>query len=154
MRKFRALLALTLAFMLFAGTAMGEGDIALDLAGGFGAADEVTMAVNDAQQVDMFDAELLVGYVAQSGAAVNPFLCNEWDLVSMNQLVFEPLVTLDESQKPSPMLADNWEHQGNLWKFTLRSGITFHNGAALTAYDVQSTYEQFIQMDAGYNRES
>lgn len=151
MRKFRALLALTLAFMLFAGTAMGEGDIALDLAGGFGAADEVTMAVNDAQQVDMFDAELLVGYVAQSGAAVNPFLCNEWDLVSMNQLVFEPLVTLDESQKPSPMLADNWEHQGNLWKFTLRSGITFHNGAALTAYDVQSTYEQFIQMDAGYN---
>ncbi len=132
-------------------TALAEGEIPIDLAGGFGAADEVQMAENDAQQIDILDADLLIGYVAASGASVNPFLCNEWDLVSMNQLVFEPLVTLDENQKPSPMLADNWEHQDKLWKFNLRSGISFHNGQPLTAYDVKSSYDLFTSMDDGTN---
>lgn len=150
MRKFRSMLAMLLA-LLTPVTALAEGELAADLAGGFGAADEATMAANDAQQIDIFDADLLVGYVAQSNAPLNPFLCNEWDLVSLNQMVFEPLVTLDESQKPSPMLADNWQHQGKKWLFTLRSNITFHNGQPLTAYDVQATYEQFIQMDADDN---
>lgn len=151
MRKFRSVLALLLALLLSGVSLAEEGEIAADLAGGFGAADEATMAANDAQQIDILDAELLIGYVAQSGASLNPFLCNEWDLVSLNQLVFEPLVTLDENQKPSPMLADNWTHEGKTWTFTLRSNITFHNGEALTAYDVQSTYDQFVAMDAGYN---
>lgn len=144
------MLALLLV-LLMAGSALAEEDIAFDLAGGFGAANEVTMAENDAKAIDILDAELLVGYVAQAGASLNPFLCNEWDLVSLNQLVFEPLVELDANQKPSPMLADNWTHEGKSWTFTLRSGINFHNGAALTAYDVQATYDQFVDMDEGYN---
>lgn len=150
MHKIRSILALMLAAMLSV-TAWAEGEIALDLAGGFGAADEQTMAVQDAQQIDVFDADLLVGYVAASGAPLNPFLCNEWDLVSLNQLVFEPLVTLDENQKPSPMLADNWKHEGKKWTFKLRSGISFHNGMPLTAYDVQATYDQFVKMENEHN---
>ena len=150
MRKFRSVLALLLA-LLTPCMALAEGELATDLAGGFNAADEATMAANDAQQIDIFDAELLIGYVAQSNASLNPFLCNEWDLVSLNQLVFEPLVALDENQKPTPMLADNWQHEGNKWLFTLRSNITFHNGQPLTAYDVQATYELFVQMDADDN---
>ncbi len=150
MDKFRAMLAMLLAMLMTFG-AMAEGDLALDLAGNFGALDEVEIAAHDAQQMNILDADLLVGYVAASGAQVNPFLCNERDLVSMNHLVFESMVELDENQKPSPMLADNWEHEGNLWKFTLRSGITFHNGAELNAWDVQSSYDQFVAMDDGYN---
>lgn len=150
MDKFRAMLAMLLAMLMTFG-AMAEGDLALDLAGNFGALDEVEIAAHDAQQMNILAADLLVGYVAASGAQVNPFLCNERDLVSMNRLVFESMVELDENQKPSPMLADNWEHEGNLWKFTLRSGITFHNGAELNAWDVQSSYDQFVAMDDGYN---
>ena len=146
----RSMLALLLALLLPV-SAMAEGSLATDLAGGFGAADELTMASNDAQMIDILDADLLIGYVAQSAASLNPFLCNEWDLVSLNQLVFEPLVTLDENQKPSPMLADNWQHEGKSWKFTLRSNINFHNGQPLTAYDVQATYEQFARMEAEDN---
>jgi len=148
--KLCSILALVLALLLPA-SALAEGGIATDLAGGFGAADSATMAANDAQQIDIMDAELRIGYVAQYGASLNPFMCNEWDLVSMNQLVFEPLVTLDENQKPSPMLADNWQHEGKKWVFTLRSNISFHNGQPLTAYDVQATYDQFMQMNEGDN---
>lgn len=147
MAKLRCVLAMLLAMLLTVPAAAAEGEIAIDLAGGFGAADEVTMAANDAAQIDILDAELLVGYVSGSNAQLNPFLCNEWDLVSVNQLVFEPMVTLDENQKPSPMLADNWEHKEKVWKFTLRNGISFHNGQPLTAYDVQASYDLFVQME-------
>ena len=53
-------------------------------------------------QTNPLDAELVVGYVAAENARVNPFRCNERDLVSANQLVFEPLVTLDDARKPAP----------------------------------------------------
>ena len=98
---------------------------------------------------DVFDADVVIGYVARSGASLNPFACNDWDLVSLNQLVYEPLVTLDENQQPAPMLADSWTHEGTEWTFTLRSGITFHNGATLTAYDVEATFRQFAALDGG-----
>ncbi len=113
---------------------------------GDGAADG---AAAQSAATDVFAADVRIGYVAQPGASLNPFVCNEQDLVSLNQLVFEPLVTLDENQQPAPMLADSWTHEGTEWTFTLRSGITFHNGASLTAYDVEATFNQFIAIGSG-----
>lgn len=100
-----------------------------------------------APATDIKDADLRIGYVSGTMAQMNPLFCNERDLVSMNQLVFESLVELDENYKPVPLLADNWEHQDTSWVFTLRSGITFHNGAELTAYDVQNSYDAFVAQD-------
>ena len=141
-RKIRMLIALLMAALLTVGAA-AEGQLASDLGGDLsgdytgewqddgyvddGYVDDGSMAAQE--PVSIFDADLLIGYVAKSGATLNPFYCNEQDLVNLNQLVFESLVELDESQKPSPMLADNWTHDGTLWTFTLRSGIYFHNGA-------------------------
>ena len=161
-RKTRTLLALLLAALL-AVTASAEGQLASDLGGNLtgdysgewqddgyvddGYVDDGSMAPQE--PVSIFDADLLIGYVAKSGATLNPFYCNEQDLVNLNQLVFESLVELDENQKPSPMLADNWTHDGTLWTFTLRSGIYFHNGAELTAYDVEATYDKFVAAGGG-----
>ena len=114
-----------------------EGIVPSELDGGL----EASVSV---WQGDPYDADLLVGYVAQDYAQVNPFYCNEQDLVSVNQLVFESLVTLNENQKPVPQLADNWTHEGADWVFTLRSGISFHDGAEMTAYDVVASYQAFI----------
>ncbi len=100
--------------------------------------------VQNVWQGDPYAADLLVGYVAGEGAQVNPFYCSDQGLISLNQLVFESLVTLDDSQKPVPQLADNWTHDGTDWVFTLRGGITFHDGAEMTAYDVVASYEAFV----------
>ena len=149
-RKIRAWLALMLALALTGGAWAEEWTLPSDLSGGLTAAEPSEEGDFGASQtVDLLDADLLIGYVAQAGASLNPFLCNEWDLVSLNQLVFESVVTLDENQKPAPMLADNWTHQDTLWTFTLRSGITFHNGAPLTAHDVVATYQQFVAVGEG-----
>jgi len=151
--KLHALLAALLALVLTSGGCLAEGQLASDLGGnlvGGNYSEDVGLSAPD-QAINIYDADLLIGYVAQPGASVNPFRCNEWDLVSMNQLVFESVVALDENQKPVPMLANNWTRENNMWIFNLRSGITFHNGAALTAYDVKASFDQFIAAGSGSN---
>ena len=140
MRKLKCALALLLCLIV---PALAEETIATDLDGTFSTETE-TESEAVIWDGDPYDADLIIGYVAQDYAQVNPFYCNETDLVSANQLVFESLVTLDEDQKPTPQLADNWTHEGNTWVFNLRSGITFHDGAEMTAYDVVASYEAFI----------
>ncbi len=144
MHKIRFLSILLILLMSMSALAEDATDLAGDITGV--ESTDSTETDSAETEYDVFDADLLIGYVAASGASLNPFLCNEQDLVSLNQLVFESLVTLDDDQKPSPLLADNWTHEDKTWTFTLRSGITFHNGAELTAYDVQATYALFVQM--------
>ncbi|HTD05209.1 ABC transporter substrate-binding protein [Undibacterium sp.] len=53
--------------------------------------------------------------------------------------VVESLVALRDDLSVAPMLADSWQisPDGKTYKFKLRKGVTFHNGAPLTAADVQ-----------------
>ncbi len=90
------------------------------------------------------DADIQLGYVAATIVEINPFNCTERDLVSLNQLVFESVVELDDEMKPQPLLADSWSNQGKKWTFKLRQGVTFHNGAPLTASEVVSSYNRFM----------
>ena len=67
-------------------------------------------------------ADLVVGYLASEAGEINPVHCNERDMVSLNQLVFESVVELDETQKPVPLLADSWSVEGNVWTFRIAPG--------------------------------
>ena len=45
----------------------------------------------------------------------------------------ETLVTLDEDGDAEPALATEWRQNGRSWTFTIRDGVTFHDGTELTA---------------------
>ncbi|MEG1811994.1 MAG: ABC transporter substrate-binding protein [Clostridia bacterium] len=92
----------------------------------------------------MTTGDMTYGVVVGMDAAINPLQTIYRDLYAVNQLVFESLVELDQNMQPVPLLADKWEVSGNTWVFTLRSGIPFHNGAALTAYDVVASYQEIL----------
>lgn len=150
----RLSLALLLALIFCVG-ALSEGDIATDLNGSLQAADPAMVdAMGYEEEAPLYEtpapsdlaasADVVIGYIAPPGASMNPTTCIEWSMVSLNQLVFESVVDLDASLKPSPMLADSWEHEGKTWTFKLRPGVMFHNGAELTAYDVVRSYEAFM----------
>ena len=137
--------ALALA-MVLAMPAFSE--LATDLNGRLEAADPAVVEAMDTEQaapaIDMTTADVVIGYIAPEMSSIHPAYCVEWSLVSLNQLVFESVVDLDENLKPAPMLADSWEQDGKTWTFKLRSGIQFHNGVELTAYDVVRSYETIV----------
>ncbi|PLR81248.1 hypothetical protein CVD25_05590 [Bacillus canaveralius] len=64
---------------------------------------------------------------------------------SMNSHIFEPLVfrTIEGGKvKIEGVLAEKFENVDDLtWKFTLRQGVKFHNGAPLTANSVKFTID-------------
>ena len=150
----RLSLALLLAILLSL-PACAEGGIATDLSGNLQAADPAmvdAMGYQDEAPLDeaptagdlTAGADVVIGYIAPTMASLNPTSCIERSLISLNQLIFESVVDLDASLKPTPMLADSWEHEGKTWTFKLRSGVMFHNGAEMTAHDVVRSYETFM----------
>ena len=142
-RRRLSALALALALTLEVGISGAAEDLASDLGGGFQAS--VPADQNPAAQVDMVNADVVIGYIEPGYASMSPVTCTGWNMVSVNQLVYEPVVDFDENMKPVPMLADNWVQDGKTWTFNLRSGIMFHNGYELTAYDVVRSYQTLIQ---------
>jgi peptide/nickel transport system substrate-binding protein len=63
--------------------------------------------------------------------------------------VFNGLVTLEKDLTVRGDLAKDWtvEDEGESIRFTLREGVTFHNGTEFTAQDVQYTIDRTISQD-------
>jgi ABC-type transport system substrate-binding protein len=59
-----------------------------------------------------------------------------------NVQVYEPLIYLGSDYTLKPGLAERWELQpdGKTWRFFLRQGVTFHDGAPFSADDVVWTW--------------
>ncbi|MEL6551821.1 MAG: ABC transporter substrate-binding protein, partial [Pseudomonadota bacterium] len=58
--------------------------------------------------------------------------------------VYEGLVRRGRDMAIEPSLATSWEPigEGEGWRFFLREGVTFHNGATFDAADVRFSYER------------
>jgi peptide/nickel transport system substrate-binding protein len=83
--------------------------------------------------------------ISTPAAAVNPLTVSDaGGLCMLNQtgefLVFDSNLKL----ALQPMLAESWSPNGDgsVWTFKLRPGVTFHNGAPMTADDVVYTFQQ------------
>jgi peptide/nickel transport system substrate-binding protein len=58
------------------------------------------------------------------------------------QLIAPGLLTFDDTSRPVPVLAESFQALSpTVMEFTLRPGLTFHDGTALTAEDVKATYD-------------
>jgi peptide/nickel transport system substrate-binding protein len=59
---------------------------------------------------------------------------------------YEPLVGRDKDLKPVPVLATRWEAVEPMrWRFFLRPGVRFHDGATLSADDVVFSYRRALE---------
>ena len=81
----------------------------------------------------------------------NPLLVQDEGGAGMLGATGEYLSFSDENLELQPRIAESWEpnDDGSVWTFTIRSGVTFHNGAALTSNDVVQTFEKLINPDGG-----
>lgn len=66
---------------------------------------------------------------------------------------YEGLITLDGSatDKYVPVLAESWaaNEDKSVWTFTLREGVTFHDGSPVNAEAVRTSFVRFLTMGLG-----
>ncbi|MGR3495659.1 ABC transporter substrate-binding protein [Citreimonas sp.] len=75
---------------------------------------------------------------------MDPHAGNSTPVLGFLNNVYEGLVRRNRDMGIEPSLATAWEPigDGEGWRFTLREGVTFHDGAEFTAEDVVFSYER------------
>lgn len=70
--------------------------------------------------------------------------------------MFNGLLALDENLSPVPELAASWavEQNGAVYRFTLASGVRWHDGTPFTSADVKFTFEELLLRFHGRARPS
>ena len=77
-------------------------------------------------------------------AALDPVTMYDAGAIAVVQQVAEYLVWAENDLRLRPVLATHWEPDsaGKTWTFTLRDGVKFSTGQALTADDVVATFDR------------
>ncbi|MHC1786976.1 MAG: ABC transporter substrate-binding protein [Christensenellales bacterium] len=93
---------------------------------------------------------MTIGLISVTTDKLNPLMPQERDFMALSALVYEGLVSIDDNYEPQPSLAQRWESSasGGTWTFTLREGVTFHDGTPLTANDVVATLNEILRLAA------
>jgi len=75
---------------------------------------------------------------------MDPHAVNAAPVLSFLNNIYEGLVRRGPDMSVEPSLATGWEAlpDGAGWRFTLRQGVTFHDGSAFNADDVIFSYER------------
>jgi peptide/nickel transport system substrate-binding protein len=83
--------------------------------------------------------------------APNPLLVQDEGGAGILGATGEFLSFSDDKLELQPRIAESWEpnEDGSAWTFTIRQGVTFHNGAPLTAQDVVTTFDKLIAPEGG-----
>ncbi|WP_309080694.1 ABC transporter substrate-binding protein [Zhihengliuella sp.] len=78
------------------------------------------------------DQRISLAMMQPPRSGLNPMSDDAFKLSRWNTA--ETLVALDDASDPVPLLATEWEQTDELtWRFTIREGVTFHDGTELTA---------------------
>ena len=96
----------------------------------------------------MTDVGVHLGIISVATTQVNPLTPVEREFMSITGLIYEGLMYLDDNYQPQPCLAERYSSStdGKTWFFYLREGVTFHDGTALSAYDVAATANEILRL--------
>jgi ABC-type transport system substrate-binding protein len=97
------------------------------------------------------DASTFVYADAGEPSTIDPAKANvNWEF-TVTRNIYDRLVDfdLDDPSKLLPALATEWSQDGTTWTFTLREGVTFHDGSPFTADDVKATLDRLLKIGQG-----
>lgn len=86
------------------------------------------------------------------GTAQDPDSLNPFEMIlsisyTINFLVYDTLTSIEPDLSPGPQLASSWEasEDGKIWTFYLVEDAVWHDGEAVTAEDVEFTFELILE---------
>jgi peptide/nickel transport system substrate-binding protein len=115
--------------------AIAAGAVIFTLAGCTGSADPASSPI---------DGGTLTIAEAADTVEVDPqlsFYDSSW---RFQDLVYDSLVATNADSEIVPSIAESWTEDGTTYTFTLREGVTFSNGRALTADDVVGSLQRLV----------
>lgn len=87
---------------------------------------------------------LVIG-IESNPTNLDPRYATDANSARITALIFNSLLYPDRSLRLQPQLAESWQAvDERTYVFTLRQGVTFHDGRPLTAADVKYTYESVL----------
>lgn len=91
---------------------------------------------------------IIIGMLSTRTYELTPLTPLERDIVSLYNVIYESLVTVDDNGLPQPLLAESWTETngGKVWTFTLRENVTFSDGTPLTARDVAASGQYILDL--------
>ncbi|MEO1564079.1 MAG: ABC transporter substrate-binding protein [Pseudomonadota bacterium] len=96
-------------------------------------------------------AETLNWARAGDSLTLDPHAQNEGPTHALAHQMYEPLIIRDMTGKIVPALATEWgvkEGDPNVWEFTLREGVTFHDGSEFDSEDAVFSFERALTEDS------
>ncbi len=88
---------------------------------------------------------------AGDSLTLDPHAQNEGPTHALAHQIYEPLIIRDMTGQIVPALATEWGPSAddpNVWQFTLREGVTFHDGAEMDSEDVVFSFERAMTPDS------
>ncbi len=81
---------------------------------------------------------------AGDSLTLDPHAQNEGPTHTLAHQIYEPLIIRDTTGAFEAALATDWAptDDPNVWRFNLRQGVTFHDGAAMTSEEVVFSFER------------
>ncbi|HXO03241.1 MAG TPA: ABC transporter substrate-binding protein, partial [Stellaceae bacterium] len=81
--------------------------------------------------------------------SIDPIWTTAYVTRNFGYLVFDTLFALDKDFKPQPQMVDTWTVSDDklAWKFTLRPGLKWHDGAPVRAADCVASIERWGKRD-------
>ncbi len=104
----------------------------------------VTPVLAFAEEDDMFT----VGIISVKTAKLNPLYTEEREFKSVNSLIYESLMVLDDDYMPQYGVVRSYDmnNDASKWTFHLRDDVYFHDGSKMTAYDVLATINEILRL--------
>ena len=90
--------------------------------------------------------QVLVAAIASEPDQLDPHKTSAYASFDVLENVYDTFVEPDENLEMQPALAESWDLSDDqlTWTFHLRDGVSFTDGAALTAEDVAYSYNRII----------
>lgn len=94
-------------------------------------------------------AETLYAVMQSSLRGLDPIVSSAAITNTHGFMIYDTLLGLDENFEVQPQMADRWEvsEDGRTYTFYLREGLTWHDGAPVTAEDVVASISRWGKQD-------